>query len=95
MIKKLVGAGMVLFATGVAAGAAVLALKTPRKPIYKVKVGDLVQWQSQGVFIFPQPKVVTEVQEYRDGAYVFVDGERTGFPIEQIIVVRQAEQSES
>jgi hypothetical protein len=96
MIGRLVTVGLGLAAAGLAVGVAVGSSLRPkvRKPVYEVKPGDMVQWQSQGVFIFPQPRKVTQVQEYKDGSYVFVEDERTGFPLEQIVVVRQAEDSD-
>lgn len=96
MIGRFVTVGLGLVATGLAVGVAIGSSLRPkvRKPVYKVKPGDMVQWQSQGVFIFPQPRKVTQIQDYKDGAYVFVEDERTGFPLEQIVVVRQAEDSD-
>lgn len=49
-----------------------------------VKIGDLVQWISQGIAQFNCRKV-SAVSD--DGQYVFVEGSATGLPIEQIKVL--------
>jgi hypothetical protein len=45
------------------------------------KVGDFVQWESQGMLRFPQPMRVREISA--DGTHLFVEGSMTGIPIEQ------------
>lgn len=49
------------------------------------RVGDLVQWVSQGVMQFPEPRSVTGLSE--DGEYVFVHDSPTGLPVEEVDVV--------
>ncbi|MCG8672831.1 MAG: hypothetical protein MI867_25765, partial [Pseudomonadales bacterium] len=49
-----------------------------------VKVGDFIQWESQGVLQFPNPVKIREVNE-ADG-YVFVDGSATGIPIDEVSI---------
>jgi hypothetical protein len=48
------------------------------------KVGDYVQWQSQGVLQFESPKRVQSLSE--DGVYAFVEGSNTGLPVNDLIV---------
>ncbi|MCL4193765.1 MAG: hypothetical protein KJZ87_18650 [Thermoguttaceae bacterium] len=56
----------------------------------RVQVGDCVQWTSQGVDQFPVPKRVVAV----DGEWVFVEGERTGVPMNQVAKVEVARQDD-
>ncbi len=66
----------------------------PHLPPVAVKVGDKVQWTSQGIDQFPVPRVVTRV--FRDeirGWFIDVRGiepdERGTVPMEQVTVVEQ------
>lgn len=52
----------------------------------QVSPGDLIQWEVQGVLQFVEPKKVTGLSD--DKTYVFVEGSRTGLPIEQVSVVK-------
>lgn len=55
------------------------------KPGYGgARVDDLVQWESQGVLQFAEPKRVRLVSE--DGEWVAVDGSDTGIPMSEVIV---------
>ncbi|ODA67898.1 hypothetical protein A7A08_01065 [Methyloligella halotolerans] len=47
-------------------------------------VGDYVQWESQGVLQFRQPKRVRWVSD--DGDWVAVDGSNTGIPMSEISI---------
>ena len=58
-----------------------------RKPIFEVKIGNLVQWESMGTFLFQTPRKVERIEEGADGKYIFVEGTKTGIPIEQVIVM--------
>ncbi len=49
------------------------------------KVGDWVQWESQGVLQLPEPKRIREVHE--DGQWAFLEGSNTGVPMNQLTVV--------
>jgi hypothetical protein len=51
-----------------------------------IKVGDYVQWESQGVVQFSEPKRVREITP--DGTHALVDGSYTGLPISQLTRVR-------
>lgn len=49
-----------------------------------VRAGDRVQWVSQGVAQFSEPRTVTDVSE--DGSHVFVEGSNTGIPVSELEV---------
>ena len=51
------------------------------------KIGDFVQWESQGVLQFPQPKQVKEV--FVDDGYLIVEGSSTGVPIDEVTIEEQ------
>ena len=48
------------------------------------KVGNLIQWEIDGVLQLPKPTRVRHVHE--DGEYLFVDGSETGIPMSQVTV---------
>jgi len=50
----------------------------------EIKVGDKVQWLSQGVYQFAKPRVVLEIMDSAYGKYVIVEGSLTGLPLNQI-----------
>ena len=59
---------------------------TPRPLVAQdIKVGDRVQWTSQGAAQFAQPRRVTFVSP--DGQWVLVEGSCTGLPAGQVTVV--------
>jgi hypothetical protein len=47
------------------------------------KVGDYVQWESNGVLKLPEPKRVRDFSP--DGSYAFVEGSYTGIPVNELI----------
>jgi hypothetical protein len=57
------------------------------------RVGDFVQWESQGAFQFPEPLRVRLVTE--DGKWVAVEGSETGIPMDQVIVQERPAQAET
>jgi hypothetical protein len=50
-----------------------------------VEVGDAVQWESQGVLQFNDPKVVRELSD--DRKWAFVEGSNTGIPVEELRMI--------
>lgn len=50
--------------------------------VYVPRVGDYVQWESQGAMQFPEPKKVRAIST--DGSHAFVDGSPTGLPVGQL-----------
>jgi hypothetical protein len=48
------------------------------------QVGDYVQWESQGVQQFNEPRRVRELSE--DGRWAFVEGSNTGMPVGELTV---------
>jgi hypothetical protein len=51
---------------------------------YVPKVGDFVQWKHNEVLGFNEPKRIREISS--DGAYVFIDGQYTGIPANELIL---------
>ncbi len=49
-------------------------------------VGDLIQWEADGVLRLEKPTRVRAVQEHDGKQWVFVDGSESGIPMEQVIV---------
>lgn len=62
----------------------------PLNPPADIKVGDRVQWVSQGVEQFDLPRPVTEViRDPERGWFVSVRGERGAVPMEQVEVIER------
>jgi hypothetical protein len=61
--------------------------QSPPPPV-KPSVGDLVQWDSQGMAQFATPRRVVGLSD--DGQFVFVEGTGTGLPAAQVTVVTKA-----
>ena len=53
--------------------------------VIEVRVGDYVQWESQGVLQFSEPRRVRQVDE--DGEWVLIEGSNTGIPMSEVSVV--------
>lgn len=49
-----------------------------------IKIGDAVQWTSQGTDQFAEPKKIKSISE--DGEYAFVEGSDTGIPVKELSV---------
>jgi hypothetical protein len=49
---------------------------------YVAKVGEYVQWESQGILQFEKPARVVRIST--DGSFAFVEGTSTGFPIGEL-----------
>jgi hypothetical protein len=49
-----------------------------------VSMGDLIQWTSQGVDQLPQPRRVVGISD--DGLWAFVEGSKTGLPMNELSV---------
>jgi hypothetical protein len=52
----------------------------------KAAVGDYVQWESDGVLQFEQPKRVRAIQEVDGSGWVFVEGSETGIPMNEVTI---------
>jgi hypothetical protein len=50
----------------------------------EVKIGDSVQWTSQGTDQFTEPRKIKSISE--DGKYAFVEGSDTGIPVAELSV---------
>ncbi len=57
----------------------------------EVKVGDSIQWTSQDVDMFVEPKVITSIDD--TGEWLFVDGEKTGIPMSEVTIVESGSQN--
>ena len=51
-----------------------------------VKPGDMIQWECGGSYVFPEPRKVSHVEDSDMGIFVFVEGNSTGIPIDQVVV---------
>jgi len=58
-------------------------------PQLKAEVGDIIQWESNGVLRFDTPKRVRAVQEHDGAMWVFVEGSATGIPLNEAIVEKR------
>ncbi len=58
----------------------------------RVVKGDLVQWESQGIFMFQAPHTVKEVTSHGDKCFVLVEGGPTGIPIDQVRVITRCKE---
>ena len=52
-----------------------------------IKPGDFVQWVSQEMEQFPEPKRVVKIDDKEGVPFVIVEGSGTGIPIEQAVVM--------
>jgi hypothetical protein len=69
-----------------ACGALWLAVESMTKPVCNVKVGEYVQWESGGKYMFPTPRKVVSINEDPIfGPYVFVEGSKCGIPFREIV----------
>ena len=55
----------------------------------QIKVGDYVQWESQGVLQFKEPKRVRQISE--DGEWAFVEGSNTGVRVDELAIEKRPE----
>lgn len=77
-------------AAGAVSGYLLKKFNTKRsKPIITVEPGDMIQWESSGAFVFPEPRKVTQVHDSEMGIYVFVEGSYTGIPVDQVVVIKR------
>ena len=61
---------------------------TPRE----FSVGDSVQWESQDVYQFGDPRTIRDIQE-RDGeTWVFVDGSETGILSSEVVLIESSKE---
>lgn len=50
-----------------------------------IKVGQFVNWYSQGNLVWEQPKRVVYIARYKWSFYAYFDGSMTGIPVSQLI----------
>jgi hypothetical protein len=63
--------------------------EAPDEAVPGIKVGDRVQWESQGVYQFPEPRRVQSFS--KDRQFAFVEGTSSGLPVSQLSVVAAEE----
>lgn len=51
----------------------------------KIVVGDMVNWECNGSLQFKEYKKVEEIMSYEGEFYVRLEGEKTGFPMYQLV----------
>ena len=68
-------------------GLAVAAAFLEELDLDDVKVGDMVQWESNGAYVFSEPKKVVKVDRHGSEKFVFVEGSGTGIPIKQVFKI--------
>jgi hypothetical protein len=56
-----------------------------KKPV--VRLGDLVQWTSNGVYQFETPRRVRAIQTHEGEEWIFVQGTLTGLPLREVSVM--------
>ena len=53
----------------------------------QIKLGDKIQWESSGQYMFAEPKKVVDIKDDPEhGMYVFVEGVTTGIPITEVVM---------
>ena len=67
--------------------------KKHHQPPTNINAGDLVQWESQGVLQFKEPRRVRAVSE--DKQWAFLDGSATGVPVSELELVGKVEAPKS
>jgi hypothetical protein len=71
------------------------AIMSPAKadpdPNKEIGVGDLVQWESNGVVQLPQPTRVRAIKEHEGAQWVFVEGSETGIPMAEAVLQEKGE----
>lgn len=58
----------------------------PKNPP-SIQIGDAVQWESQGVLQFREPKKIREISD--GGDWAFVEGSNTGMPVKELTVIAE------
>jgi hypothetical protein len=89
--------GKILFGVAMAGAGTLmgyLSAQKTKKGVFDIREGDLIQWESKGAFIFPQPRKVSRVVKSEAGTYVFVERCGTGIPIEQVVLLDDGQEEE-
>lgn len=66
------------------------SVNAPPPILTKAEVGDLIQWEADGVLRLPKPVTVRAIQEADGNSWVFVEGSETGIPMEQVVIEQKA-----
>ena len=62
------------------------ALTNSPPPNAQIEIGDLVQWEVDGVLRLERPTAVRAIQEQEGQEWAFVDGSETGIRMEELIL---------
>lgn len=57
---------------------------------HEAEIGDLVQWESDGVLQFDTPRRVRDIREHGGAPWVFVEGSEAGIPMDEVTVKTKA-----
>jgi hypothetical protein len=60
-----------------------------RRALQEPEIGDLVQWESDGVLRLPKPAILEAIRELNGRKWGFLSGAKTGVPMDQLIVERK------
>jgi hypothetical protein len=62
-------------------------------PLAEAEVGDRIQWESDGVLKLQAPARVRAIQEHAGQKWVFVEGSKTGIPMNQVRIEQKGSAS--
>ncbi len=60
-------------------------VKEVREDVEEIEIGDLVQWESNGVLRMEAPRVVRAIRD----SWAFVEGSETGIPMEELVLEKK------
>ncbi|TBR09911.1 MAG: hypothetical protein EPO47_05030 [Rugosibacter sp.] len=63
--------------------------ETPADTKTKVEIGDLIQWESNGVLQLATPTRVRQIQEHDGESWIFIEGNQTGIPMNEVSVIEK------
>jgi hypothetical protein len=55
----------------------------------KIEIGDLVQIEIGGALCLPKPQKITEITDYQEETYVFVETSSSGVPLDNVILIKK------
>jgi hypothetical protein len=68
--------------SGLSSEGALVSKDEEETPLDRPRIGEFVQWESQGILQFQEPKRIREISE--DGEWAFVEGSNTGVPMAEL-----------
>lgn len=67
--------------------------ETPIDLKTNIEIGDLIQWETNGAVQLEKPSRVRQIQDYDDESWVFIEGNQTGIPMNEVSVVEKGRQN--